>query len=1032
MSNPLCYLLLPLFILTSVDVFSQEYTATSTCTDKEDCTAGIFDRGTSSTLPNIQARNSMCDLAKDSAELVNFYNVLEGPNWEIQEGWLKDNLENWYGINLTSDGCNVGGINTWDYFNHDNGLKGDLPVLDLPELTSLSLSFSQLHLNIDGAICFKKMPKLRSLFIYESVINGAWPDLSNCPDISGLGFSFTQIKGDLPNFSILPNLSFLEAIGNQITGTIPDISSHNFRSFSLARNQMEGTIPKFTNSTSLYNLSLGENRFEGNLPEFERNLFLERLFLYDNQFDGIIPDYDHLVALEILNISENKLIGGLPKLPTENLKFAIFNNNNLSGIVPDFSQMIALEELDISNNKFTFEHLLPNFNTVNTEYIYFPQQLIYVDTTFVLEEGNALSIDLEIDNGLGSNTYQWFKDGILYRTLNGDNTIQFNNLATTDAGIYKVEVTNPNAPDLVLESYPIELIVNRGCEVALNYEITNPKCGEKDGSIQILVTGSNNPYTISWDNNLGNNLIQNNLSPGIYKVSISQDACLITEEITLANSGKPISDIVPQTSNISCFGEQDGQISISSISGGTEPFQYKINDENFQNSPIFENLIANDYSVEILDSDGCTYSSNISIPEPEPLMVTLLPEKEIIEKGQATTINTEIITSSFPVNYVWSCDDEETISCVNCPNPVVTPSENTIYTLTITDNNNCTTSESVTIKVHQCEINLDYEVTNATCGQNNGSIELFIIGNTNPYTISWGNTTENSPIQENLNIGTYDVSVTQGVCELTQTIMIEETSPPIEEIEIEVQDVNCVGQQNGSLAVLAVKGGVSPFEYKINNQNFQNNRVFTNLNIGVYSLEIKDANNCSFTVNETVNAPPKFTVSIKSEQTKVIDGEQIEIVSTLENPFGKVSYFWESNSEARMNCRDCQDIEVSPDKTMFFYLTVIDEKGCVAKDSLQILVESCRGEENYVLTPNGDGYNDYLEFNCPNDLPSSKFALVITNRWGDKIYEAEEYNNNWNGINQNGQPQPEGTYYYTMRFNIGEGEIKYGNVLVLR
>lgn len=84
------------------------------------------------------------------------------------------------------------------------------------------------------------------------------------------------------------------------------------------------------------------------------------------------------------------------------------------------------------------------------------------------------------------------------------------------------------------------------------------------------------------------------------------------------------------------------------------------------------------------------------------------------------------------------------------------------------------------------------------------------------------------------------------------------------------------------------------------------------------------------------------------------------------------------------------------------------------------------------MTPNGDGFNDYLAFDCPNTLPSSQFAFIITNRWGNIIYETDLYQNGWNGINQNGRMLSEGTYYYIMRFNIGEGEIKHGAILILR
>jgi gliding motility-associated-like protein len=86
------------------------------------------------------------------------------------------------------------------------------------------------------------------------------------------------------------------------------------------------------------------------------------------------------------------------------------------------------------------------------------------------------------------------------------------------------------------------------------------------------------------------------------------------------------------------------------------------------------------------------------------------------------------------------------------------------------------------------------------------------------------------------------------------------------------------------------------------------------------------------------------------------------------------------------------------------------------------------------ITPNGDGLNetfifDVLAFN-PEDFPENE--LIIFNRWGDILYEAKPYNNDWNGLNDGGQEVPEGTYYYILRLNLGEGDIIRGDVTVIR
>ena len=86
------------------------------------------------------------------------------------------------------------------------------------------------------------------------------------------------------------------------------------------------------------------------------------------------------------------------------------------------------------------------------------------------------------------------------------------------------------------------------------------------------------------------------------------------------------------------------------------------------------------------------------------------------------------------------------------------------------------------------------------------------------------------------------------------------------------------------------------------------------------------------------------------------------------------------------------------------------------------------------ITPNGDGLNEQFIFTKlqrnPEDFPDNE--LIIFNRWGDILYEAKPYNNDWTGTNNGGTPVPEGTYYYILRLNVGEGEIIRGDVTVIR
>ncbi|HNW51807.1 MAG TPA: gliding motility-associated C-terminal domain-containing protein, partial [Prolixibacteraceae bacterium] len=72
-----------------------------------------------------------------------------------------------------------------------------------------------------------------------------------------------------------------------------------------------------------------------------------------------------------------------------------------------------------------------------------------------------------------------------------------------------------------------------------------------------------------------------------------------------------------------------------------------------------------------------------------------------------------------------------------------------------------------------------------------------------------------------------------------------------------------------------------------------------------------------------------------------------------------------------------------------------------------------------IFTPNGNGENDY--FVIHNLERYSNSTLVVFNRWGNKVYESNNYKNDWNGYANTGilfgsKPLPVGTYYYLLRY----------------
>jgi len=99
--------------------------------------------------------------------------------------------------------------------------------------------------------------------------------------------------------------------------------------------------------------------------------------------------------------------------------------------------------------------------------------------------------------------------------------------------------------------------------------------------------------------------------------------------------------------------------------------------------------------------------------------------------------------------------------------------------------------------------------------------------------------------------------------------------------------------------------------------------------------------------------------------------------------------------------------------------TVTDQDGCQSYDTVFIDLHLCEMELKIpnVFTPggednSGDGKNDTYYI---NDLcPIEDFKITIFNRWGNIVYESEDYHFHWDGIDTNGKDCAEGVYYYTL------------------
>ncbi|MBI3512173.1 MAG: gliding motility-associated C-terminal domain-containing protein [Bacteroidetes bacterium] len=104
--------------------------------------------------------------------------------------------------------------------------------------------------------------------------------------------------------------------------------------------------------------------------------------------------------------------------------------------------------------------------------------------------------------------------------------------------------------------------------------------------------------------------------------------------------------------------------------------------------------------------------------------------------------------------------------------------------------------------------------------------------------------------------------------------------------------------------------------------------------------------------------------------------------------------------------------QFTPTGSGIFVVMVREGCGQTASDSIAVTVNDCGVIAPNVFTPNNDGTNDQLIFTGLEHFPNS--SLHIYNRWGNKVYESANYQNDWTGSGIS-----DGTYYYVLHLSSG-------------
>lgn len=475
-----------------------------------------------------------------------------------------------------------------------------------------------------------------------------------------------------------------------------------------------------------------------------------------------------------------------------------------------------------------------------------------------------------------------------------------------------------NDGDLIITSVGSGML-NGGS--ALDVTITNSNdvlCnGQSTGSATATATGGAGPYTYHWSNGVNMATITN-VASGTYSVTATDsDASTATTSVFIAQP-PALAFQTPNITNVSCNGGANGSI-LAGATGGVSP--YIFNWSNGASGPSISGLTAGSYTVTVTDDNACTKMATYQVTQPGLITINLVNLTHETCSGEDDGAITISVTGGVnPIFVEWSNGF--------IGNTITNLSPDT-YSVTVTDNNDCTKTASYTVNPGGVVNVTLLQIQHVTCnGGNNGGISVSASGGQAPYTYAWSNGDSGASIT-NLTAGNYLVTATDNVgCQVVKLYTVNQPGPITTVINSTGQNL-CAGDSLVNLTAVAT-GDAPPF-----NGTWSNGVTgLTNpgLPAGTYTVTITDNTGCTSTASKIVTAPSSLTVVVTTTDETAPganDGTAIAVPSG-----GTPGYTYQWNNTATTD-------SIGGLTPGLYTVTVTDTNGCTATGSGQVDVFGC-------------------------------------------------------------------------------------------
>jgi gliding motility-associated-like protein len=483
-------------------------------------------------------------------------------------------------------------------------------------------------------------------------------------------------------------------------------------------------------------------------------------------------------------------------------------------------------------------------------------------------------------------------------------------------GFYIADFTDANGCSALLQYSTT--VLSLPCGINTSSTTTNVSCfGGNNGTATVTVTGATPPPgNITWSNG-ATGFTASNLSAGTYGYTFTDGVPSNSFSGTVVINAPPVAMVASlATTGISCAGINDGQAIASVVSGGNPPYNYAWSGGQ-PNNPVAGNLSPGVVTVTITDANGCTATATGTVSSTPSINLTTTTVMDSCYNSGKGVATVSVTGGNPPFIYEWNnfLTNDTIVNLIQGT-----------YTVTVTDDKNCTALANAVVTGITNPITYTYTKQNINCnGQATGSFNVSPTGGTPGYVFNWGQPGVSGSNPTGLAAGIYTYTITDNFgCVKIGGDTLRQPDTALYAFTTST-DVTCFNANNGTIQ-LTVGGGKPPYTY-LGNPVPTGGITLTGLSAGIYTATIVDSNLCSISISDTILAPAAQSLTLTGVNNPCFGASLGSAAANFVNSTGTVTYNWTGGLTGTT---------ISNLAPGTYSVTATDQNNCVLSDSVTI------------------------------------------------------------------------------------------------